>query len=238
MDLTRIPVLWKDQDLLIINKPPDLLSLPDGYDPSLPYVKSLLFAEHGELWIVHRLDRFTSGVMILARNPDAHHALNTQFQSRRVKKVYLALVHGYPEWNTKLVRFPLRINVGKHHRTIIDFENGKESETQFRVLDRFENYSLIEARPSSGRRHQIRAHISSAGYPIVCDNLYGEQDQLIHTRMMGESNSELSSVQPIMERLALHANSIQFDHPGDGQLCFIEAPLAQDFELALAKLRN
>jgi RluA family pseudouridine synthase len=235
---TCVPVLWVDQDLLIINKPPGLLSLPDGYDPSLPHVKALLFVEYGTLWIVHRLDRFTSGVMILARNPDAHHALNTQFQSRKVKKVYLALVHGSPEWDKKLVQLPLKIDVGKHHRTIVDIENGKESKTQFRVLERFEQYCLIEARPSTGRRHQIRAHLCSTGYPIACDSLYGGREKFPKSPVKGESIRGLSSVQPIMERLALHASSIQFVHPGDGRPCVIEGPLAHDFDLALTKLRS
>ena len=235
---TRVPVLWVDADLLIINKPAGLLALPDGYDPSLPHVKSLLLAEYGPLWIVHRLDRFTSGVMILARNPDAHHALNTQFQSRKVKKIYLALVHECPEWDKKLVQLPLKINVGKLHRTIVDIENGKESETQFRVLERFEQYCLIEAHPRTGRRHQIRAHLASAGNPIACDRLYGGREKFPNSRVKSESTGGLSPVQPVMERLALHANTIDFVHPGDGQPRVIEAPLAQDFKLALTKLRS
>ncbi|MCK4727185.1 MAG: RNA pseudouridine synthase, partial [Anaerolineales bacterium] len=132
-DLTHIPILWSDKDLLVIDKPAGMLALPDGYDPSVPHVKSVLSPEHGPLWIVHRLDRFTSGVMVLARNAEAHQQLNTQFQDRKVKKTYRALVLGSPEWDRKLVELPLRINTGRLHRTVVDLSKGKPSATQFTV---------------------------------------------------------------------------------------------------------
>ena len=232
--MTDIPILWSDQDLLVINKPAGMLSLPDGYDPSLPHVKSVLSPIYGDLWIVHRLDRETSGVMVLAYNADAHQGLNTQFQNRVVKKVYLALVLGCPDWDQKIVQLPLRTNVGRRHRTIVDRDEGKQSETRFDVLERFMDFCMIEARPGTGRRHQIRAHLSSEGYPIAFDSLYGPRQTDFAVHFQGEINPG----EPVMERTALHASSIEFTHPGSGQSCHIEAPLARDMHLALRLLRS
>ncbi len=229
-----IPILWNDNDLLIIDKPAGMLSLPDGYDPSLPHVKSVLSPAHGVLWIVHRLDRDTSGVMVLARNAEAHQELNSQFQTRMVKKVYQALVVGCPEWDQKIVQLPLKTNAGRRHRTVIDLDHGKQAETQFNVLERFNDYSLIEAIPGTGRRHQIRAHLSNEGYPIACDSLY----RLRQTEVAFNFRGDINLVNPVIGRTALHASSIEFSHPGDGQRYLIEAPLASDMQLALKLLRS
>jgi RluA family pseudouridine synthase len=232
--LTDIPILWSDQDLLVIDKPAGMLSLPDGYDPSLPHVKSVLSPLYGDLWIVHRLDRETSGVMVLACNADAHQDMNTQFQNRMVKKVYVAIVLGCPEWDQKFVQLPLRTNVGRRHRTVVDRDSGKGSETQFNVLERFADYCLIEAKPGTGRRHQIRAHLFNEGYPIACDSLYG----ILQAGIEDQITSEKYTGVPMLERTALHASSIEFINPGDGKKNLVEAPLASDMQLVLKYLRS
>ena len=101
----------------------------------------MLSSAQGVLWIVHRLDRDTSGVMVLARNAEAHQELNTQFQSRMVKKVYQALILGCPEWDQKIVQLPLKTNASRRHRTVIDRGNGKQAEARFDVPERFNDYS-------------------------------------------------------------------------------------------------
>ena len=231
--MNEFPILWKDQDLLVIDKPSGLLSLPDGYDPSLPHVKSLLEPTYGQLWMVHRLDRETSGVMIVARNAGAHQKMNKQFQSRQVKKVYEAIVLGCPQWDRKIVQLPLRTNAGRRHITVVDRENGKPSVTQLRVLERFTNYCFIEAKPITGRRHQIRAHLTFEGHPIAGDNLYGFHEIGSDDLFQGQ----VFAREPVFERTALHARSIEFRHPGDGQVYLVEAPLAIDLQRALYQLR-
>ena len=109
--------------------------------------------------------------MVLARSTSAHRQLNTQFQERQVKKAYLALVVGDPTWERIVVDQPLRENVGRRHRTVVDQQNGKPSVTRLEVLDRFGSYCLIEASPEIGRRHEIRAHLSAVGFPIAGDSL-------------------------------------------------------------------
>ena len=230
--MTDFSILWSDQALLVIDKPAGLLVVPDGYDPSLPHVKSELADKYGRLWIVHRLDRDTSGVMLLARSAEAHKILNTQFQKRAIEKVYTALVVGRPEWDRQLVQLPLRTNTGRRHRTVVDFENGKSSETQIQVIERLKDCSLIRAKPSTGRRHQIRAHLSHVGFPIICDRLYGDKNKL--DLLCGDSPAN----KPLLERTALHASSINFRHPVSGRNCLFEAALAADMQLALNALRS
>ncbi|MEW6717094.1 MAG: RluA family pseudouridine synthase [Chloroflexota bacterium] len=209
-------VFYEDQTLIAVNKPSQVLTLPDGYDPHLPYLRSLLEPLFGPLYIVHRLDRDTSGVLLLARTPDAHRALNQQFQEHAVNKVYHALTHNNPPWESITIDYPLRPNGDRHHRTIVDHQHGKEAITEFRVLKRFERVCLLEARPLTGRRHQIRVHLASINLPILADQLYGQE-----------------SSQGIIQRLALHAFSIRILHPTTNETTSFEAPYPPDFAHAL-----
>src|SRR4030042_369091 len=117
---TDIPLLFSDEALLLINKPAGLSTLPDGYNPSLPHIKSVLERQFGALWIVHRLDKDTSGVLLLARSAEAHRELNTQFEQHKVSKLYHALVVGNPEWQEQTVSLALRPDGDRQHPTVIE----------------------------------------------------------------------------------------------------------------------
>ncbi len=223
-DLSRVPVLYIDESLLVINKPAGLLTLPDGYNPETPHVRRLLEPEFGRLWIVHRLDRETSGVLLLARSVEAHRRLNALFGSRQVTKVYHALAAGIPEWDEKTVDLPLRVNVGHNHRTVVDAARGKPAVTRLRVLERFAGYTLFEASPETGRTHQVRAHLLAAGHPLLGDDLYG--------------NLPAPETDPIIARLALHALLLNIEHPVSHAPLHFEAPYPEDFKRALASLRR
>jgi RluA family pseudouridine synthase len=222
--ISPIPILYVDEILLAINKPAGLLTLPDGYDPAAPHVRSLLEPHFGRLWIVHRLDRDTSGVLLLARSAETHRALNNQFDQRQVSKLYHALVTGSPDWDTYTVDLPLRINVGHKHRSVVDPARGKPAVTHLRVLERFNTCSFIEAAPETGRTHQIRAHLAAAGYPLVGDALYG--------------SSQRDSSSSGMLRLALHAHQLAIAHPLRCSPLQFEAPYPEDFAHALDQLRQ
>lgn len=220
--LTMTPkpsILYRDEALLVVAKPAGLLSLPDGYDPDKPYLQSLLEPAWGRLWMVHRLDRPASGVLVLARSADVHRHLNGQFARRQVSKIYHALVTGKPAWEVNKVTLPLRANVGRRNRTAVDHSQGKSASTQLRVLEAFNQHALVEACPATGRRHQIRAHLYARGHPILSDSLYGT----------GE-------ISPLIDRLALHARSLQFSHPQTQESVCFEAPYPADFSAALRKL--
>ncbi|NIM94947.1 MAG: RluA family pseudouridine synthase [Anaerolineales bacterium] len=212
-------VLWSDPHILVVNKPPGLLSIPDGYDPSLPHLQSILEPHFGRLWIVHRLDRWTSGVVILARDPSAHQHLNTQFQEHTVLKLYHALVAGRPPWEDKIIDLPLRPDGDRKHRTVIDPAGGKPAQTELRVLHRYNTYTLLEATPRTGRTHQVRAHLSAEGFPVIADPLYGDPSHPAHHAL---------------PRLGLHASSLSLQHPHTEEPVHYEPPYPDDFEAALS----
>jgi RluA family pseudouridine synthase len=221
MSSEALTVLYADASILMIAKPAGVLSVPDGYDHSVPYLRRMLEPSYGRLWIVHRLDKETSGVMVLARNAAAHSILNTQFAEHRVSKTYHAIISGEPDWDEKRIEMPLRINVGRRNRTTVDLVNGKPSLTHFRVLERFPGFALLEARPETGRTHQIRAHLYDLGFSILSDPLYG----------VGERSL-------LINRLALHARALSIWHPKTDSLQVYEAPYFQDFNESLALLRR
>jgi RluA family pseudouridine synthase len=209
-----LQLLTLDSTILAISKPAGLPTLPDGYDKAAPHVCSLLEPEWGRLWIVHRLDKETSGVLLLARTAAAHRALNLQFDAHQIEKVYHALVVGSPAWEEHTFDTPLRPNGDRRHRTIPD-QAGKPAVTQVKVLQRLGDFTLIEARPATGRTHQIRAHLGFvAGLPLAADTLYG---------------CKLPPDALPIARVALHACSLTFTHPVSGEKLTLEAPYPPDF---------
>lgn len=238
VEIAGVPVLWCDEYILVIDKPAGLLSTPDGYDPAAPHVKAVLAPHYQPLWIVHRLDRFTSRVMVLARSTSAHRQLNTQFQERQIKKAYLALVVGHPTWERIVVDQPLCENVGRRHRTVVDMQNGKPSVTRLEVLERFDSYCLIEASPETGRRHQIRAHLSAEGFPIAGDSLYGSKLETFRSDITHNFPDDLQSGEFLLNRPALHARSIEFEHPITHKRALFETPYPRDTMLMFDTLRG
>ena len=215
-----IPTLFVDERLLVVSKPAGLPTLVDGYHPEAPYLFAILQERYPALWIVHRLDRQTSGVIVFARTAESHRSLNSQFEKRQAVKTYHALAHGLPAWESQAVRLPLRPNGDRRHRTVVDAQRGKPAETNLATLERFENYVLLQATPRTGRTHQIRAHLAALGHPIVSDALYG--------------GAEL----PGLPRLGLHAYTLKLFHPESGKELFFCAEYPADFSQAIHRLRQ
>ncbi|MFO7585163.1 MAG: RluA family pseudouridine synthase [Anaerolineales bacterium] len=211
-------VLYLDSSMLVVNKPAGIPVLPDGWDADSPYLVRRLSDEYDRLWVVHRLDKATSGTLLLARTAEAHRTLNLQFERRETEKVYHALVNGVPAWKEHTARHKLRVNVGHKHRTMVDHTRGKPAETAFKVLQRFADCALLECRPTTGRTHQIRVHAYALGHPLLGDSLYSAPPT------------------DIIPRPALHALHLTISHPESGEWMTFEAPYPEDFAAALHKL--
>lgn len=206
-------IIHQDKHILVIDKPAGLPVLPDGWEKDAPYLLKILEADHGKLWVVHRLDKTTSGVMVFARDADTHRVLNIQFENHEVEKIYHAIVEGNPKWNEKTTKHPLRANVGHKHRTAVDDKNGKPSETRFKIIKRYQEWALVEAKPMTGRTHQIRVHAYALGHPLLGDTLYSAEETDIITRP------------------ALHAHSLTIHVNGENRR--FKAPYPEDFRMAL-----
>lgn len=215
-------ILYHDADLAVVNKPAGLLSIQDGYDLTLPHLATVLEPLLGKVWIIHRLDKDTSGVLVLGRNADAHRYFNIKFQDRSVQKIYHAFVLGQPEWDGKLVELPLKVNADRLHRTRVNEVDGKPAMTGFQVLKRFTEYALLECELLTGYTHQIRAHLFALNLPILGDTLYCQKDQ----RKLVKANFNF-------DRLALHAYSISFIHPKTKQRMQFQAAYPTEFEALL-----
>ena len=212
MVVNLIEIIFEDSALLVINKPAGLLSIQDGYDAAKSHLSSALEPQYGRLWMVHRLDKDTSGVIVLARDADTHRALNRQFANHEILKTYHAIAIGSPDWDTKIVEVPLRSGVGRRKRSVGDVQRGKPALTEFQVLQRFHEHALVAAHPKTGRTHQIRAHLYQLGFPILADPLYGS----------GQPS-------PVISRMALHAHKLTVKHPSSGEICAFVAPYPEDF---------
>ena len=208
-------IIYEDKHLLVVDKPAGLSVLPDGWEKNSEYLVKMLQEQYGKIFIVHRLDKITSGVMVFARDAEIHRALNIQFENHEAQKTYHAILEGNPKWEEKVAKHPLRANVGHKHRTMVDDRNGKPSETRFRVMKRYQESALVEAKPMTGRTHQIRVHAYALGHPLVEDLLYGARDRYGIPRPM------------------LHAQSLSFTRPVSNEKVKFSAPHPADFEEAL-----
>lgn len=213
-------IVYSDPHILVVNKPADLSVLPEGWDKSAPYLVQILEEQFKKVWVVHRIDKVTSGMVVFALTAEAHRLLNIQFEKHEVEKTYHALINGVPKWEEKVTKFPLRVNVGHKHRTMVDNRNGLRSETRFKLLERYQAAALVEASPLTGRTHQIRVHAYALGHPLLGDVLYSAPET------------------DVIPRPALHAFSLAFTHPETGKRVAFQADYPNDFQAAVELLRG
>ena len=238
----EIAVLHSDEYLLVVDKPSGILSIPDRYDPDAQVATTELRSDWGRLFVVHRLDKDTSGVLIFAREAEAHRVLSEAFESRSVAKTYRALVRGSPSWDETACELPLRADGDRLHRTVVDAHKGKRSRTVFTVLERyvgggsFWSAALVEAHPETGRTHQVRVHLAALGHPCLCDPLYGDGEALLLSKLKRRWKGDPLDERPLLARSALHALRAEFPHPATGLALTFEAPLPKDMRAAIAQL--
>jgi len=227
-------VIYQDDALVVLNKAAGLLVAADRWDaeaPRLDTVAAKTLCGPGErLYAVHRIDKDTSGLVIYARTEQAHRTLSIAFQERQVQKTYHALVYGRPDWEKTETDLPLRADGDLKHRTVVDKQQGKPSVTCFRWIGSCATYGWVEARPLTGRTHQIRVHLSKLGLPIVCDQLYGQADALYLSKIKRSWRGDAYEERPLLARLGLHAWKLGLTHPTTGQLMEWTAPYPRDLD--------
>jgi len=213
-----ISILFEDKDIVAANKPEGLASIPERDKDKESLLASLSAQVQTRLFVVHRIDKEVSGVILFAKNETAHRWLNEQFSKRAVRKTYVALAHGVIDKETGTIEKALR-QFGSG-RVGVDPRRGKLSSTAFRVSRRLASYTLVDAIPLSGRRHQIRVHFYSIGHALVGDRRYGDR-----------------SLQEGFPRLMLHAARLEFRLPAATDVA-IEAPIPDSFTAVIKAIRG
>ena len=233
------PVLYEDGSVIAFDKPAGMLVAPDRWDKAAPNLIQWVHRTMSPaIFNVHRLDRDTSGVLLCARDREALRALVREFESRSVRKRYVALVRGAPAEDELTIDLPLLRTNTEPYRVRVDAAQGKPSTTVVRVLEKWRGYSLVEAMPLTGRTHQIRVHLSAARCPIVSDPFYGHAGPLLLSNLKRDYKHKEGPEQPLMGRLALHAESLCFRHPATHADITVRSPLPKDFEISLRYLRR
>ena len=252
-----LDILHEDESIVVVNKPAGMIVHPakGHWDGTLAGALAYHFGTMSQRGgptrpgIVHRLDRDTSGVIVVAKNDQAHDALSAQFKARTVEKQYLAIVMGVPEFDRDIIDQPIGNHPKEREKKAIrrGHPSSREAVTHYEVVERFVGYALLRARPKTGRTHQIRIHLNYAGLPVLCDRLYAGRNpkkitelELIPHDKLGQDRPAPGQVegQPLLARHALHAHRLAFAHPTSGERMQFEAPLAPDMEQTLAALRR
>jgi 23S rRNA pseudouridine955/2504/2580 synthase len=227
-------ILFENDDVIVVNKPPFLSSLDEREGGEVNLLR-LAKVYWDDAQICHRLDKETSGALIIAKNPEAYRMVSMQFEKRQVKKVYHAIIDGTHTFENLLIDLPI-LNVGKGNVTI-SRQEGKRAETWFQSLKYFKHYTLVECRPVTGRMHQIRIHLATQRASIAGDDMYkGEPVFLSKIKRkyhLGKDQEEL----PIMKRFALHAYEVTFRINPETEIT-IHAPYPKDFETLLKLLEK
>lgn len=231
-------ILYEDDDLVIVNKPAGLLVIPDRFDTEQPSLNKMMERYCGQhMYVVHRLDRGTSGVVCFAKNESAHKYMSGLFREHEVEKYYIGLVDGRVIAEHDTIETAIMEHPTKKGRMVVSAK-GKESKTEYTILESWPLYTLLQFRIYTGRTHQIRVHSQSIGHPIVCDELYGDGKPFYVSTIKKKYNlGKFEEERPLLSRLALHASKLIFKAPAGKELT-IEAPLPKDISACVKQLNK
>jgi 23S rRNA pseudouridine1911/1915/1917 synthase len=247
-----LDILYEDEHIIAVNKPPGMVVHParGHWSGTLASALSFHFRQLSSVGgptrpgIVHRLDRDTSGVMVVAKTDPMHFALAAQFEARTTEKEYFAITVGAPDHDRDFVEQPIGVHPHQREKMAIrvGHSTSKEATTFYEVVERFAGFAAVKVRPKTGRTHQIRVHLAHVGCPVLCDKLYGGHAKVtrgeLRRRRAGQGGPRADDDDVILERQALHAFRIKVAHPATGEPIEFVAPVAQDIEAVLTELRG
>lgn len=236
MKKTKLDIIFENDDLVVVNKPSGMLSIPDRFNHELPNAYHLLKEDYNNIFVVHRIDKETSGVLCFAKNAETHKKLNTDFEEGNIEKEYLALCYSKPEIETGMIDVPIA-HSGKLDGKMVVHPRGKESITKYKVLESWQKFSLLMVKPLTGRTHQIRVHLAYIHCPIVGERVYHEFVPLTISMLKpyAKIDPEMEE-RPLMNRVALHASKLSLEL--NGVEINVEAAFPKDMNASLNQIRK
>ncbi len=236
MKKQRWEIMHEDDDLIVVNKPAPYLTIPDRYDRNIPSLVGELSKKRPHVFINHRLDKETSGLILFTKSEKAHKTLSIAFEERQLDKFYKAIVHNVPPLEVGLIDLPISSAGGKRKGMMVS-ENGKESLTKYRIAKSWKQYALLELKILTGRQHQIRVHMKEMRCPVVCDPLYGNGEPFLLSKIKKKMNRKTDREErPLLSRVALHAHELKFRHPITDKELVFSAPLPKDMKAVVHQL--
>ncbi|HMR87818.1 MAG TPA: RluA family pseudouridine synthase [Saprospiraceae bacterium] len=234
-----IEILYEDEYMIAVNKPAGVLTTPDRFNASLPNLISQLKNKYEDVIPVHRLDKFTSGVNLFAKDAETHRLLCISFESREVEKYYTTIVDGVPAPESGRIEVPLAESMVTRGKMLVH-NRGKESITDYKILKNFKKYCLLYIRLHTGRMHQIRVHMQYLGNPLIVDTLYGHRDKFLLSEIKQKrfNLGKYEEERPLLSRQPLHATKLVIKHPHTEKTIEIESPLPKDMEAVIAQMEK
>ena len=238
MELRGVSIVFENDDFIAVNKSAGMLTIPDRHDETQLSLYKILSEQYGKIFIVHRLDRETSGLVLFAKNETSHKYLSQLFEKRNIEKIYIGIIRGSLPDETGSINEPIAEHPFHKGEMAIN-KKGKPSLTDYEVMEDYGIYSLVQFNIHSGRTHQIRVHMKFAGHPIACDPVYGDGKPILLSsfKKKYKLSKEEEEERPLLNRLALHSYQLNFKD-AHKNMHTLEAPVPKDIKALLQQLKK
>lgn len=238
MKKNSINIIFEDENYLFINKESGMLSIPDRYNHNLPNLKKILEEKYGSIFVVHRLDKDTSGIIMFAKNADAHKYANEMFENQDIERIYHVFVKGAFPADYLEIDIPLLTDSAERGK-IIPSARGKFALTKVTLIEKYRFVSLLECNLVTGKQHQIRVHLAAIGHPLLVDSLYGDNNEFYLSTIKRNFNKrEDEEEKPLINRLSMHAYSLKFHDKFSNKEIYINAEYHKDYDILKKKLQK